>query len=271
MNSTTYDEPSWMSRVKRAQNREDIVVNRDDGDDPASLAEKGAGNAANGDLGMLAMFGAGSESKEESPSSGSGGSETAGSSEKEEIREEKRGREKRETEHELEMDDDPPKNILADYDTNADEGDEQHEKGDGHKADRTRLKAEGAPIGKIRSRDSAKDARYCAPNQTQTWQEGRKVRSLIACRSLFMMLGLLTPRPPLSRRSSLIATMVKTSKLSTSMPHPKMLDTPTLILDERSSRSLNTSFIARCHSTIKEIQLLKNMKSRRFIELLRDG
>ncbi|GAA5822504.1 hypothetical protein JCM3770_002440 [Rhodotorula araucariae] len=37
------DEPSWMSRVKRATRAEDIVINRDDDESPESLAEKGVG------------------------------------------------------------------------------------------------------------------------------------------------------------------------------------------------------------------------------------
>lgn len=35
------NEPSWMSRVKRATRAEDIVINRDDDESPESLAEKG--------------------------------------------------------------------------------------------------------------------------------------------------------------------------------------------------------------------------------------
>ncbi|KPV73271.1 uncharacterized protein RHOBADRAFT_29016, partial [Rhodotorula graminis WP1] len=39
------EEPSWMSRVKRATRAEDIVINRDD-ESPESLAEKGVGAGA---------------------------------------------------------------------------------------------------------------------------------------------------------------------------------------------------------------------------------
>ncbi|GAA6037492.1 hypothetical protein JCM8097_008215 [Rhodosporidiobolus ruineniae] len=46
------DEPSWMSRVKRANNAEDIVINRDDDESPESLAEKGQVGSRSGSSGV---------------------------------------------------------------------------------------------------------------------------------------------------------------------------------------------------------------------------
>ncbi|BGP43663.1 hypothetical protein JCM10449v2_007708 [Rhodotorula kratochvilovae] len=44
------DEPSWMSRVKRATRAEDIVINRDEDESPESLAEKGVGSGSRGSM-----------------------------------------------------------------------------------------------------------------------------------------------------------------------------------------------------------------------------
>ena len=183
------EEPSWMSRVKRAQNREDIVINRDDDD-----TEKTGTAAESGDIGKLAMFGAPSAPLSE-PSTGS---ETAGSSEKdlekgspeasgddnideedEDVLRERPTLANRKSRTRVSMrrerDDDPPKNVLA-QDENEEEVEEHtHE----HHPHHIKPEDGGAamPRPKSKTRESASDARYCAANQTQTWQEGRHVSS----------------------------------------------------------------------------------------------
>ncbi|GAA5820293.1 hypothetical protein JCM10212_005861 [Sporobolomyces blumeae] len=56
------NEPSWMSRVKRATRAEDIVINRDDDGDesPESLAEKGMTRQGSGESGSETVTGSGS-------------------------------------------------------------------------------------------------------------------------------------------------------------------------------------------------------------------
>lgn len=188
------EEPSWMSRVKRAQNREDIVVNRDDDGVAVEAGEKEGIAAESGDIGRLAMFGApGGAGSEGEPSTGS---ETAGSSEKdlekgasgegEFVDEDEEGdvtkarptfanrRRRTERAMERERDDNPPKNVLA-GDENEDEREERTHQHLPHHLKEEDGGEEGVRAGKVASKDHAKEARYCTPGQTQTWQEGRKV------------------------------------------------------------------------------------------------
>jgi hypothetical protein len=183
------EEPSWMSRVKRAQNREDIVINRDD--DGEAVVEKDGTSAESGDIGKLAMFGAPSVGGDE-PSTGS---ETAGSSEKDLEKGEVEGepfedeeedvskarpslanrRRRTQQAMERERDDNPPKNILADSENEEEHEERVHDHLPHH------LEEEDGGVEALRpssrQSDHAKEARYCRPGETQTWQEGRKVRS----------------------------------------------------------------------------------------------
>ncbi|GAA5876841.1 hypothetical protein JCM8547_002405 [Rhodosporidiobolus lusitaniae] len=242
------NEPSWMSRVKRADRAEDIVINRDE--EPESLAEKGIGGSRERDEekeaeereqerekeideeirqdeGFGAMFGA--------PSSGN----VVGAGEKERLENEKREKElekkrareeagdegdresdvaeagggdvekevetgedvergrKRAGKHkeevrrdrEREMDDNPPKNVLAsDGDDESDSASakeryrekkemERAKKGKGRRVERSRSRSRTPSPehgrGRRERRDSRKEARYC--RGTKTWQEGRKI------------------------------------------------------------------------------------------------
>jgi len=54
------NEPSWMSRVKRATRAEDIVINRDDDESPESLAEKGITRQGSDEDGSETVGGSGS-------------------------------------------------------------------------------------------------------------------------------------------------------------------------------------------------------------------
>lgn len=186
------EEPSWMSRVKRAQNREDIVINRDDDGDN----EKVGTAAESGDIGKLAMFGAPAVVSEPST-----GSETAGSSEKdlEKGSPEASGsgiidedddeaclterptlanrKSRTRVSMRRERDDDPPKNILASDENEEEEEAHTHEHQEHHVTpEEGEPKAPARP--KSKTRDSAADARYCAADQTQTWQEGRHVSAV---------------------------------------------------------------------------------------------
>lgn len=65
------NEPSWMSRVKRATRAEDIVINRDDDESPESLAEKGItrqGSEETGSGSDTIAEGEGGGKKKKSPS-----------------------------------------------------------------------------------------------------------------------------------------------------------------------------------------------------------
>ncbi|KAK4056446.1 hypothetical protein OIO90_002589 [Microbotryomycetes sp. JL221] len=187
------EEPSWMSRVKRAQNREDIIVNRDD-----DTAEKG-------DLGKMNLMlnvndeARGSSDEEKMIVGGGGegsGSDTAVSEEKGQESPKENfesnhqdtnkptllNRESRLREQERrELDDDPPENILADHDNDLDQP--RHHSHDHRqyyerhpyvREDEAEL-GSTASLGRRQSKESAHETRYCKANQTQTWQEGRKI------------------------------------------------------------------------------------------------
>ena len=143
--------------MKRAVNPADIVVNRDDDDDDADLAEKGE----KGDTGTLAMFGAPSAS---GSGSGSGsGTRTGSTDEKDEDE-----KERSEMAHEGrlnnagDIEEHPRHNVLAS------EEDEQVERREGVAVAVAAAKAPESDI-------AAKEKHYCAPGETTTWTEGRKV------------------------------------------------------------------------------------------------
>ncbi|GAA6013430.1 hypothetical protein JCM10207_008841 [Rhodosporidiobolus poonsookiae] len=254
------DEPSWMSRVKRANRAEDIVINRDEDVSPESLAEKGMATSSGSgssdpekrlaeveeekerveeeedeieeeireDQGFGAMFGAPSsgevvgagkkeviererederqrrrsESRSESDDrlahegdteadvAEAGGAdvekevETADDVERGRIRA-RRHRAEQERAHEREMDDNPPKNVLAS--DGDDESDSASAKERYAAKKERRREAKGkerggresrspSPVpmgGRKERRDARKEARYC--RGTKTWQEGRKI------------------------------------------------------------------------------------------------
>ncbi|KAK4051626.1 hypothetical protein OIV83_002766 [Microbotryomycetes sp. JL201] len=168
------EEPSWMSRVKRAQNREDIVINRDD-----DAAEKG-------DLGRLGLTtmpigekdGAGEPSGSETAiSDEKAGSRASSKDDEDEKRLERptsRNAEARlRMEERREADEDPSYNVLAEHENELDRHHHHH-----HLLAHRDLVAaahDEEPLARRTSKESAHETRYCKPNQTQTWQEGRKI------------------------------------------------------------------------------------------------
>ncbi|GAA5913902.1 hypothetical protein JCM6882_004391 [Rhodosporidiobolus microsporus] len=247
-------EPSWMSRVKRAERAEDIVINRDE-ESPESLAEKGIAveelekreleaekekeeeeDEIRQDSGFAAMFGApssgdvvGAGEKErleaereekrrldaqddddaaapgdrDADVAEAGGTdvekevETMGDVERGRVRA-RRHKEELRKEHEREMDDNPPKNVLASDGDDEDDSEEakaryRAKKAERRERDKAMLKGKGrdesrsrsrsrspspVPMGKgkgkkVERRDPRKEARYC--RGTKTWQEGRRI------------------------------------------------------------------------------------------------
>ena len=150
-----------MSRVKRAVNPADIVVNRDDDDDDADLAEKGE----KGDTGTLAMFGAPSAS---GSGSGSGSGTRTGSTDEKDEDEKERSEMAHEgrTNNAGDIEEHPRLNVLAS------EEDEEVERREGVAA----VDAAKAPESDI----VAKEKHYCTPGEATTWTEGRKVCPLLA-------------------------------------------------------------------------------------------
>ncbi|KAI5481360.1 Cation/H+ exchanger [Pseudohyphozyma bogoriensis] len=139
------NEPSWMSRVKRARAGEEIVINRDD--DPSDMAEKGAlTEKEEGDLGVLHMFGA--------PSTGT--TDSTKSSVKADI--------------ERENDEDPPENVLEDHPPA-----ERAKRRLGKSPAREGVIMEDEDEEPRKSMESAKEARYCVTGDTKTWKDGQKI------------------------------------------------------------------------------------------------
>ncbi|KAM0789708.1 hypothetical protein ACM66B_006567 [Microbotryomycetes sp. NB124-2] len=177
------EEPSWMSRVKRAQNRDDIVINRDD-----DAAEKG-------DLGKLGLSSMSMNARGDVEKDVPSGSETAvssdekaGSQDSKDDRDDDEKRLERPTsrnaqarlrlEERRESDEDPPDNILADHPNDLDRPHHHHAhlRKSHHDQDQDVIEAyEEEPLARRTSKESAHETRYCKPNQTQTWQEGRKI------------------------------------------------------------------------------------------------
>lgn len=276
-----------MSRVKRAQNREDIVINRDD--DGEAVPEKEGTAAESGDIGRLAMFGA--------PSSGgepSTGSETAGSSEKDlekgdlegeiidedgDVSQERPSfanrRRRTQQAMERERDDNPPKNILA-----AGENEDEHEdRAHDHLPHHLKEEDGGLEAERPSSRASnhAKEARYCKPGQTQTWQEGRKV-SLAAFPHRFVtdsafLLSLSPSAAPLSpfltsrSLSTTTTALMWRSLISTLLPRTPVAPTP--ILSNESSPSPSMSSNARSPSSLKATRPLNSTRRAPFTALRR--
>ncbi|KAK4702140.1 sodium/hydrogen antiporter, partial [Phenoliferia sp. Uapishka_3] len=178
---TAGDEPSWMSRVKRARNADDIVINRDDEPD----LEKAEG----GDSGMLAMFGAPSSSGVPSASTSGSGSNSSSGTEVDKNGDEKREHDEMAHEGHLNNEEDndehPCKNVLGDDDENKEQDRKRKEakvhrhgvKGkDMHGAESPEDKSKESRFAKgIQHDDAAREARFCEAGETQTWREGRKI------------------------------------------------------------------------------------------------
>ncbi|SCV74667.1 BQ2448_7696 [Microbotryum intermedium] len=222
------EEPAWMSRVKRAQRGEDIIINRDDDLEPTSMAEKGLGGSSSSEFGTNSLEkspvgdgpdpedGRGDVSRmrlasmendlERGAVDGEGMRPLEYDSHGISLDEEDLARTARtKKKMERENDEHPPKNVLehvpedddrvGSWDTSLDRSDRER----GHSSERLQAAETGRrsseAAGKrrgsfsfvtgkdskspsrppLRPKDSAREARYCSKNVTQTWQQGRKI------------------------------------------------------------------------------------------------
>ncbi|SCZ98440.1 BZ3500_MvSof-1268-A1-R1_Chr3-2g06371 [Microbotryum saponariae] len=221
------EEPAWMSRVKRAQRGEDIIINRDDDLEPTSMAEKGLGGSSSSEFGSNSLekapVGDGSDPEDgrgdvsrmrlASMENDLGRGEVDGerrrsledeshgiSLDEEDLTRTARIKKKMEQEN----DDHPRKNILEHVSEDGSRSGSRDASLD--RSDRGRRQSaerpQGAEMGRsseaaagkrgsfsfgsskdskspsrppLRQKDSAREARYCSKNVTQTWQQGRKI------------------------------------------------------------------------------------------------